>query len=265
MGMTRAAYWDGEAASYDRTTAFFEKRLFAEARAWIADRVEGSTLEVGSGTGANLPYYATRATDVTLADVSGAMLAAASTRARDLGVSPRTLHGDGAHLDLPDDAFDTVICTFIMCCVEDERAVLRELARVLKPGGRLLMADHVDPPRPGRAARARRVHAEEGGRAPPPPADPAAARGRPAGHGDDGVPLASRRTRGSDEAHDHLARSPSHREHPRELQHHAPRLPRVGPVELGGVVGQERRPLGVVGQHVEHGPQPGPGDPLQDG
>lgn len=142
--MTRAAYWDGEAASYDRTTAFFEKRLFADARAWIADRVEGSTLEVGSGTGANLPYYASRATDVTLADVSGAMLAAASARARDLGVTPRTLHGDGAHLDLPDDAFDTVICTFIMCCVEDERAVLRELARVLKPGGRLLMADHVE-------------------------------------------------------------------------------------------------------------------------
>ncbi|GIG20581.1 ubiquinone/menaquinone biosynthesis methyltransferase [Cellulomonas chitinilytica] len=144
MGVTRAAYWDGQAATYDRTTAFFERRLFAQARQWIAERTSGSTLEVGVGTGANLPYYAGRASDITLVDVSAEMLAAASARARQLRVTVRTMHGDGAHLDLPDTSVDTVICTFIMCCVEDERAVLRELARVLRPDGRLLMADHVE-------------------------------------------------------------------------------------------------------------------------
>jgi ubiquinone/menaquinone biosynthesis C-methylase UbiE len=143
MGVTRAAYWDGQAATYDRTTAFLEPRLFAPARRWIADRVTGRTLEVGAGTGANLPYYADRVTDLTLTDVSGVMLAAASARAQGLGVTPRRVLADAAHLDLPDDAFDTVVATFVMCCVDDERAVLRELARVLRPGGRLLMADHV--------------------------------------------------------------------------------------------------------------------------
>ncbi|MGY4644236.1 class I SAM-dependent methyltransferase [Cellulomonas sp. URHB0016] len=143
MGTTRAAYWDGQAATYDRTTAFLEPRLFAPARRWIAERVTGRTLEVGVGTGANLPYYATGVTDLTLADVSGVMLAAAAARAQDLGVTVRRIQADAAHLDLPDDGFDTVLGTFMMCCVEDERAVLRELARVLRPGGRLLMADHV--------------------------------------------------------------------------------------------------------------------------
>ncbi|WP_456844479.1 class I SAM-dependent methyltransferase [Cellulomonas sp. P5_C6] len=139
-----AGYWDGQAATYDRTTAFLEPRLFAPARRWIADRVSGSTLEVAVGTGANLPYYADRATDLTLTDVSPAMLAAASDRAGSLGVPVRLLRSDAADLELPDDSFDTVVCTLAMCCVPDELAALRELARVLRPGGRLLMADHVE-------------------------------------------------------------------------------------------------------------------------
>ncbi|WP_456787641.1 class I SAM-dependent methyltransferase [Cellulomonas sp. P5_C5] len=144
MSVTRAEYWDGQAAGYDRTTAFLEPRLFAPARRWIADRVSGRTLEVGVGTGATLPYYADRATDLTLADVSPAMLRAASARAKAVGVPVRLVEADSAHLDLPDGSFDTVISTFAMCCVADELAVLRELARVLRPGGRLLMADHVE-------------------------------------------------------------------------------------------------------------------------
>ena len=139
-----AAYWDGQASTYDRTTAFLEPRLFAPARRWIADRVSGRTLEVAVGTGANLPYYAERVTDLTLTDVSPAMLRAAAARAASLHVPARTLQSDAADLDLPDDAFDTVVCTLAMCCVADELAVLREVARVLRPGGRLLMADHVE-------------------------------------------------------------------------------------------------------------------------
>ncbi|MEZ0447611.1 class I SAM-dependent methyltransferase [Cellulomonas sp. ICMP 17802] len=143
-GRGGAAYWDEQAPRYDRTTAFLEPRLFAPARRWIADRVEGRTLEVAVGTGANLPYYAARATDLTITDVSAVMLRAASARAASLHVPVRTLQCDAAHLALPDDAFDTVVCTLTMCCVADELAVLRELARVLRPGGKLLLADHVE-------------------------------------------------------------------------------------------------------------------------
>lgn len=138
------AYWDGQAATYDRTTAFLEPRLLAPARQWIAERVSGRTLEVGVGTGANLPYYADRVTDLTLTDVSAAMLRAASARAAAIGVPVRLLQADSAHLDLPDASFDTVVSTLALCCVDDELAVLAELARVLRPGGLLLMADHVE-------------------------------------------------------------------------------------------------------------------------
>jgi len=138
------AYWDDQAATYDRTTAFLEPRLLAPARRWIADRVSGRTLEVGVGTGANLPYYADRVTELTLTDLSPEMLRVASARAAAVGVPVRLLQGDSAHLDLPDDSFDTVVSTLALCCVDDELAVLRELARVLRPGGLLLMADHVE-------------------------------------------------------------------------------------------------------------------------
>lgn len=142
--MTRATFWDEQAATYDRTTAFLEPRLLAPARRWIAQRVSGATLEVGVGTGANLPYYADRVADLTLTDVSPAMLRAATARAAGLGVGARVVQADAADLDLPDDSVDTVVCTLAMCCVDDELAVLRELARVLRPGGLLLTADHVE-------------------------------------------------------------------------------------------------------------------------
>ncbi|MET0789398.1 MAG: class I SAM-dependent methyltransferase [Cellulomonas sp.] len=144
MGPTRATYWDRQAPTYDRTTAWVERRLLAQARGWIADRVLGTTLEVAVGTGANLPYYAHRADDLTLTDASQAMLDAAADRARGIGKPVRLIRADAADLGLPSDAFDTVVCTYTMCCVDDELAVLRELARVLRPGGRLLMADHVE-------------------------------------------------------------------------------------------------------------------------
>jgi ubiquinone/menaquinone biosynthesis C-methylase UbiE len=149
-----AAYWDRQAASYDRATAFLEPRLLAPARRWIAERVVGRTLEVAVGTGANLAYVAGRADDLTVTDVSAAMLDAALARARTLGVPVSALRADVTELPLPDDSFDTVVCTFAMCCVPDERTAMAAMARVLKPGGTLLMADHVaSSARTGRAVQ----------------------------------------------------------------------------------------------------------------
>lgn len=141
--MGSAAYWDGEAATYDARTAFLERRLLAPARAWAARRVEGRTLEVAIGTGANLPYYAARATSVTGVDLSAQMLAAAARRAADLDVGVELLQADVAALPFPAASFDTVLCTFALCGVDDERDALREMGRVLRPGGRLVVADHV--------------------------------------------------------------------------------------------------------------------------
>ncbi|MBT0994100.1 methyltransferase domain-containing protein [Cellulomonas sp. DKR-3] len=144
MPADHAAYWDAQAATYDRSTAWVERRLLADARAWVGERVRGRTLEVAAGTGGTLADYATRASDVTLTDRSEQMLGLARTRARALGVEVTALRCDAAALPFPAASMDTVVCTFALCCVPDEVAVLRELARVVRPDGRVLLADHVE-------------------------------------------------------------------------------------------------------------------------
>jgi ubiquinone/menaquinone biosynthesis C-methylase UbiE len=139
---TRSSYWDDHAAAYDRATAPLERRLLAPARRWVAERVRGSTLEVGVGTGANLPHYVHRADEVVAVDASPAMLDQARRRPEARGVE--LLAADAAGLPFDDARFDTVVCTFTLCCVPDERTVLRELARVVRPDGLVLVADHVE-------------------------------------------------------------------------------------------------------------------------
>lgn len=138
-----ARRWDRLAGRYDRATRMVERRWFGPTRAWLVPRAHGDVLEVAVGTGANLPHYAD---DVRLSatDVSPAMVAIAGERAAALGLGVTLGVGDAARLAAGDAAFDAVVCTFALCAVPDERAVLAELTRVLRPGGLLLLADHVE-------------------------------------------------------------------------------------------------------------------------
>jgi ubiquinone/menaquinone biosynthesis C-methylase UbiE len=97
---------------------------------------------VAIGTGLNLPHYppGVRLTGV---DLSPAMLGRAGTRAADLGVTVDLSQADAEHLPFADASFDTVVCTLSLCSVGDDRAAIGEMYRVLGPGGRLLLLDHV--------------------------------------------------------------------------------------------------------------------------
>jgi ubiquinone/menaquinone biosynthesis C-methylase UbiE len=99
-------------------------------------------LEVAVGTGRNLPFYpdGTRLTGV---DWSPGMLAIARQRAADLGREADLRPGDAQALDFPDESFDTVLCALGLCAIPDDRRAVAEMARVLRPGGRLLLVDHV--------------------------------------------------------------------------------------------------------------------------
>jgi ubiquinone/menaquinone biosynthesis C-methylase UbiE len=99
-------------------------------------------LEVAIGTGRNLPYYpdGIRLTGV---DFSPQMLQLAQRRAQELGRQVDLRLGDAQALDLPDAAYDTVVCTLSLCAIPDERRAIAEMKRVLRPGGRLLLLDHV--------------------------------------------------------------------------------------------------------------------------
>jgi ubiquinone/menaquinone biosynthesis C-methylase UbiE len=99
-------------------------------------------LEVGVGTGKNLPFYP-KGLDLTAIDLTPGMLKFARQRAAELDVEVSLQLGDVQRLDFPDAAFDEVVATFVLCSVPDPVAGLREVARVLKPDGRLLLLEHV--------------------------------------------------------------------------------------------------------------------------
>lgn len=136
------AAWERAAPGYDRAIAWFERSFVADGRDWVARRAEGEVLEVGIGTGRNLGRYPPGVA-LTGVDLSPAMLALARDRAAALGVHVRLVEGDAQALDLPAAAFDTVVATLALCAVPDDRRAVAELVRVLRPGGRLLLLDHV--------------------------------------------------------------------------------------------------------------------------
>jgi ubiquinone/menaquinone biosynthesis C-methylase UbiE len=135
-------YWDRHAPGYDRQMAFLDRRLFRDTREWVCSQTTGSVLEVAVGTGLNLERYPADVR-VTGIEFSSAMLAIARRRAAEIG-RPVTLRtGNAEALAFPDEAFDTVVCTFSLCSIPDHRRAVTEMARVLRPGGLLLLADHV--------------------------------------------------------------------------------------------------------------------------
>jgi ubiquinone/menaquinone biosynthesis C-methylase UbiE len=135
-------YWDKHARNYDKEMAFWERRLFAGGRQWVCSQATGEVLEVAIGTGRNLAFYPK---DVRLTGIefSPEMLALARKEADRLGLEADLRLGDAQALDLPDDSFDTVVCTLSLCAIPDDRRAVAEMRRVLRPGGRLLLLDHV--------------------------------------------------------------------------------------------------------------------------
>ena len=140
--------WERLAPDYDRWTAPLERRFLAVSRPWVCARASGDVLEVGIGTGANLPYYRA-GVRITGLEPSPVMLDAARRRADALALGATLVEGDAMDLPYADASFDAVVCTFVLCGVPDERRGLEEMLRVLRPGGDLLLADHVVATNPG--------------------------------------------------------------------------------------------------------------------
>ena len=135
--------WEEGATRYDRRIGFMERVLFGDGREWVCSRASGEVLEVAVGTGRNLPFYP-QGTRLTGIDLSPAMLAIARTRAAELGMGGLDLReGDAHELPFADGSFDAVVCTLGLCSIPDDRKAVSEMARVLRPGGRLLLLDHV--------------------------------------------------------------------------------------------------------------------------
>jgi ubiquinone/menaquinone biosynthesis C-methylase UbiE len=147
-------YWDKHAGSYDKQMGFFDRHVFGGSRDWVCSRARGQVLEVAIGTGLNLAHYPDEV-QLTGVEWSPAMLDIARHRARQLGRTVDLRHGDAQALEFPGACFDAVVCTFSLCAIPDDQKAVAEMARVLRPGGLLLLADHVEAsPWAARAAQA---------------------------------------------------------------------------------------------------------------
>jgi ubiquinone/menaquinone biosynthesis C-methylase UbiE len=137
--------YDQEAPKYDRQMRFYDRALFAGGREWVCSQAQGDALEIAVGTGRNLRHYPEGVT-LTGIEFSPAMLEIARETAADLSLTIDLRVGDAQALGFPDESFDTVVCTLALCTIPDDRAAVSEAKRVLRPGGRFLLLEHVRSP-----------------------------------------------------------------------------------------------------------------------
>src|ERR671916_719743 len=130
------------AALYDPVGASAERRWMGGRRRRLLTGARGAVLEIGGGTGANLVHY--RDVDrVTIAEPDPFMRSRIGPKLQDSRVPVEVSSAGAEALPFPDGSFDTVVSTLVLCTVPDQEAVLEEIRRVLRPGGRLLFIEHV--------------------------------------------------------------------------------------------------------------------------
>jgi len=137
-------------ARYDRVAPLYDlmnlcsEFVYRRWREWLWQQApsRGRILEVGVGTGRNIPYHL-RDTQVIGIDLSPKMLARARRRKQKLKAHTELALGDAQALDLPDASVDAAFATFVFCSVPDPVLGFRELRRVVRPGGRVYLLEHV--------------------------------------------------------------------------------------------------------------------------
>ena len=137
--------WDKLAPRYDKDIKFFERVLFSGGRSWACSQASGVVLEIAVGTGRNLEYYPPGIQLIGI-DLSPRMIAIAQQRALALGRQADLRLGDAQTLEIPDESVDTVISTLSLCSIPDDRKAVSEVKRVLRPGGRFILMEHVASP-----------------------------------------------------------------------------------------------------------------------
>ncbi len=140
------------AATYDRMLAGTEKAGLHARRESLLSHAAGRVLEIGAGTGLNLPHYGEAVESLTVTEPEGPMARRLERRAREQSRPVDVVQAPAETLPFEDGQFDTAVSTLVLCTVGDQARALAELHRVLKPGGELLFLEHVrsDAPRVAR-------------------------------------------------------------------------------------------------------------------
>ena len=131
------------AFTYDRFSKGSEEAGLAEMRKNLIASASGDVLEIGGGTGANLGYYGAGVESLTVTEPEPPMLKRLERKAREQNSQATVLRAPAEDLPFEDASFDTVVSTLVLCGVDDQPRAVRELRRVLRPGGRLVFIEHV--------------------------------------------------------------------------------------------------------------------------
>lgn len=140
--MTRTRTHRVFAAAYDPMTRSLERAVLGERRARLLADLDGQVLDVGAGTGANLPYFR-RASRVVAAEPDAAMRRRLAARAAQAVVPVEVSSDPAEELRYRDASFDAVVFTQVLCSVTSPDRALAEARRVLRPSGRLVILEHV--------------------------------------------------------------------------------------------------------------------------
>jgi len=131
------------AAMYDRMLGKTERAGLGEHRRALLAGAAGDVLEIGGGTGANLQYYGDTVRSLTIVEPEKPMLRRLEQHIEQSGRRAKALRAPAEDLPFNDASFDVVVSTLVLCTVDDVPRALRELRRVLRPGGKLLFIEHV--------------------------------------------------------------------------------------------------------------------------
>jgi ubiquinone/menaquinone biosynthesis C-methylase UbiE len=131
------------AAGYDRFMDKSERDCFAAHREALLTAASGDVLEIGGGTGANLPFYNGAVRTLMITEPEKPMVRRLEKHIRESKPEAKLLRAPAEDLPFNDESFDVVVSTLVLCTVDDQPRALREVRRVLRPGGRLLFIEHV--------------------------------------------------------------------------------------------------------------------------
>lgn len=131
------------AAMYDRMLGKTERAGLGEHRRALLAGASGDILEIGGGTGANLEYYGDSVRTLTIIEPEKPMLQRLHRHIEQRAPQAKALRAPAEDLPFNDASFDAVVSTLVLCTVDDVPRALRELHRVLRPGGKLLFIEHV--------------------------------------------------------------------------------------------------------------------------
>jgi ubiquinone/menaquinone biosynthesis C-methylase UbiE len=135
--------WTITAPAYDRMTRASEEAGMRDVRQGLVSRATGRVLEIGAGTGMNLPHYNGSIESLVLTEPQAPMLSRLQRKAHEHAPHAQVLRAPAEDLPFEDGSFDTVVSTLVLCGVDDQPRALREAHRILRPGGSLLFIEHV--------------------------------------------------------------------------------------------------------------------------